>query len=134
MICPAADLSMANYQFMEQLLGLAVLAKILNEQSRRPFRPRHGYGCPTLGAGRRPFCGRRVRSGEATTSDPQSLAAAVTQSVLFRSPRGRLVCSLHSPRSPDPFGNRTETLDSFEHSPGSAEPKISPALLMQAQG
>jgi len=55
-------LSMANYQFMEQLLGLAVLAKILNEQSRRPFRPRHGYGCPTLGAGRRPFCGRRVRS------------------------------------------------------------------------
>ena len=55
-------MSMANYQFMEQLLGLAVLAKILNEQSRRPFRPRPGYGCSTLGAGRRPFCGRRVRS------------------------------------------------------------------------
>jgi hypothetical protein len=53
---------LANYQFMTQLLGLAVLAKILNEQSRRPFRPRHGYGCPTLRAGRRPFCGRRVRS------------------------------------------------------------------------
>src|SRR6266851_4950330 len=66
--------------------------------------------------------------------DPQSLAAAVTQSVLFRSPRGRFVCSLYSPRSSDPFGNRTETLDSFEHSPGSAEPKISPALPMQAQG
>ena len=54
--------SLANYQFMAQLLGLAVLAKILNEQFRHPFRPRHGYGCPTLRAGRRPFCGRRVRS------------------------------------------------------------------------
>ena len=46
---------LANYEFMAQLLDLALLArysKILNEQSRRPFRPRHGYGCPTLGAGR----------------------------------------------------------------------------------
>src|SRR2546423_15474274 len=54
-------LCLANYQVMAQLLGLAVLAKILNEQSRRPFRPHHGYGCPTLVAGRRPFCGCRVR-------------------------------------------------------------------------
>jgi hypothetical protein len=29
------------------------------------------------------------------------------------------VCSLHSPRSPDPFGHRAESLDSFEHPPGS---------------
>jgi hypothetical protein len=43
--------SLANYQFMGQLLGLAVLAKILNEQSRRPFRPRHGYGARLLGPG-----------------------------------------------------------------------------------
>jgi len=56
------DLFLANYQFMAQLLGLAVLVKILNEQSRRPFRPRHGHGCQTLGAGWHPFCGRGVRS------------------------------------------------------------------------
>ena len=39
-------LSLANYQFMTQLLWLAVLAKILTQQSGHPFRPRHGYGCP----------------------------------------------------------------------------------------
>jgi hypothetical protein len=27
------------------------------------------------------------------------------------------VCSLHSLRSPDPFGHRSESLDSFEHPP-----------------
>jgi hypothetical protein len=45
---------------------------------------------------------------------PQSLAAAVTQSVLFRSPRRRFVCAPHSPRPPDSFGYRAETLDSLE--------------------
>ena len=35
--------------------------------------------------------------------------------------------------APDSLGNRTETFDSFESAPSSEEPKVSPALLIQAQ-
>ena len=56
------------------------------------------------------------------------------QSTHFRSPRRRFVCSPHSPRPPDPFSNRTETFDPLEPPPGFEEPKISSALLIQAQG
>lgn len=44
------------------------------------------------------------------------------------------LCALFIRPAPDPFGHRAESLDSFEHPPGSEEPKISPAVLMQAQG
>src|SRR5258708_37337928 len=92
------------------------------------------YSCPTLGSGRHPFCDRRVRSRQATTLDPQSFAAAVTESTHFRSPRRRFVCSPHSPRPPDPFSHRSETFYPLEPPPGFQEPKVSPALLIPAQG
>src|SRR5260370_13794128 len=74
-----------------------------------PFRSCHRYSCPTIGSGRHPFCARRVRSRQATTLDPQSFAAAVTESTHFRSPCRRFVCSPHSPRPFDPFSHRSET-------------------------
>jgi len=46
---------------------------------RDPFHPSHHDRRPTLGSGRHPFCGRRVRSCQATTPDPQSFAALVPQ-------------------------------------------------------
>jgi len=51
------------------------------------------------------------RSRQATTPDPQSVAAAITQSPGFRSPGCRFVCSFHSPYPPDPFRHRAETFD-----------------------
>jgi hypothetical protein len=41
---------------------LAFLLGCRDARSRHPFRPCHRYFCPTLGSGRHPFCGRRVRS------------------------------------------------------------------------
>ena len=44
-----------------------------------------------------------------------------------------LCALLMRPAPPDPFGNRTESFDSFDPPPGSEEPKVSPALLIQSQ-
>src|SRR5205809_7922370 len=87
-----------------------------------------------LGPGGIPFCGRRVRSRQATTLNPQSFAAAVTESTHFRSPRRRFVCSPHWPRPPDPLSHRSETFYPLEPPPGFEEPKVSPPLLIPAQG
>ena len=46
--------------------------------------------------------------------------------------RRRPVCSPHPPRPPDPLSNRAEAFDSFGPPPGSEEPKILPALFIQA--
>jgi hypothetical protein len=65
--------------------------------------------------------------------DPQSFAAALTQSTFFRSSGCRLVCAPHPPGPLDPFSHRTETFDSLEPPPNSEEPKVSPALLIKAK-
>src|SRR5207244_9574786 len=44
------------------------------------------------------------------------------------------LCAPHSPRPPDPFSHRSETFYPLEPPPGFAEPKVSPALLIPAQG
>ena len=88
-----------------------------------PFRSYHRYARSTLGSGRNPFCPRRVRSHQATTADPQSIAAAVTQPTFFRSPCCRAVCFSDSSRPSDPFRHRSEAFDSLKSSPSSEESK-----------
>jgi hypothetical protein len=44
------------------------------------------------------------------------------------------VCPRHSPCPPIPFSDRAETFDSLEPPPSSEESKVSPALLIKAQG
>src|SRR6266704_1420434 len=63
-----------------------------------------------------------------------NLAAAVTESTHFRSPRRRFVCSPHWPRPPDPFSHRSETFDPFEPPPGSEEPKYRLLFSSQRKG
>src|SRR5262245_48869701 len=55
------------------------------------------------------FRGRRIRSRQTATPDPESFPTPFTQSARLRSRRRRLVCSPHASRPPDPFCNRIET-------------------------
>src|SRR5437870_12442329 len=49
-------------------------------------------------------------------------------------PHRRFMCSPRSHSSPDPFSHRSETFYPLEPPPGFEEPKVSPALLIPAQG
>ena len=84
------------------------------------------------GSWRRPFCRRGVGSRQTSTPDPQSLRKRSPNLRSIRSHRRRFVCALDASRPPDPFSNCTETFDSVEPPPGPEEPKVSPAVLIQA--
>ena len=123
---------MANCWFTHNSWGLAVLARVVRCAISSSFSSMSSVRS-LLGSGRHPFCRCRVRSHQATTADPQSIAAAITQSTFFRSPCCRAVCSSDSSRPSDPFRNRSEAFDSLKSSPSSEESKVSATPLTQGK-
>src|SRR5437762_8691346 len=93
-----------------------------NTRSRDPFHPSPHDRRPSRRSRRPPLRRSRVRAPQTSTPNPQSFAAAVTESTHFRSPRRRFVCSPRSHSSPDPFSHRSETFDSLAPPLGPEEP------------
>src|SRR5262249_24756266 len=87
---------MANCWWRTIPWGLAVLARMVRCAISSSFSSTSSLRSLDSWVRGRPFCGCRVRSHQATTADPQSIAAAVTESAFFRSPCCRAVCSSDS--------------------------------------
>lgn len=98
-------------------------------RSSHSLRPCHCHPCTTCRSGRRPLCGRGVRSCQAATPDPESNPAAVTETAAMRSLRRRIVRSFHASCSHDSFCHSPETFDPIE-SPPSAEKKEVPYAVL----
>ena len=81
-----------------------------------------------MGPRRRPLRGRRIRSRQAATPDPESIPTAGAQTPAIRSFRRRIVRSLHASCSPDPFCNRTETLNPIGPPPRADKAKVPRAV------
>src|SRR2546428_7206789 len=105
--------------------------RLCHARSGCPF-PASDCDCrPTRRSRRRAFCCRRIRSRQATTPDPQSFPAAVTEFARIRSHRRRLMCAPDASRSADPFRNRIETIHALGRPSSAEKSEISPAVLAQ---
>jgi len=120
-------------QFTPHSLRMPFLIQCRYARSRYPFYPCYCYACPYVGSGRHPFCGRGVRSRQASTANPESFPAAGTESSNNRSFRRRFVLLVHAACPPDPFCNRPETLDPIESSPSFKKEKARHSLLSKTR-
>ena len=112
---------------------LPILLLCCDARSHHSSRPCHHHPCPTYGPGRRPLRGRGVRSRRAATPDPESIPTAGAQAPGIRPFRRRIVRSLHASCSPDPFCNRTETLNPIGPPPRPDTAKVPRAVLAKTR-
>jgi len=89
--------------YWHKFQGLPFLLRLLDAQSRHPFRPMSWLLLPDSGVrAASVLWSQRLVLVKQQLSDPQSFAAAVPPSTHSIALVAGLVCSPHSPRPPDP--------------------------------